>query len=247
MKKILLCGAVHEKKEIFELHLESIRNLEIPNEIQLDSIYILHNCEHLKDLFTTENYMIYNNQTKYEKDEITHNWQNNNFKDVVNMKNTLLHYALKYNYDYIFFIDSDIILHPKSLKSLLNADKDMISNIFWTKWQPQDEPNPNAWDFDNYSFIDGTMQKLKTKGYHRVGMTGACTLIKRKILESGVNWNPISNVSYSFWEDRAFCIKVAINNFEIWTDSHYPAIHLYRESDVKYYLSKRGENNEYIY
>ncbi len=244
MKKILLCGAVHEKKEIFELHLESVRNLEIPIRVEVDSLYILHNCEHLKDLFTKESYMIYKNETVYHKDDNTHHWEFKNFSDVVNMKNILINVMLKNDYDYIFFIDSDIILHPKSLQSLLSADKDMIANIFWTKWKPDDEPNPNAWDFDNYLFKEGSIEQWKQQGYYQVGMTGACTLIKRKVLESGVNWNPIYNISYSYWEDRAFCIKTAVNGFEIWIDTHYPATHLYRETELQDYLRIRGANNE---
>jgi hypothetical protein len=72
-------------------------------------------------------------------------------------------------------------------------------------------------------------------------MTGACTLIKRKVLEAGVNWNPVNNVSFSKWEDRAFCIRAAVHGFEIWLDSHYPARHLYRDSEVEKYLAERRD------
>lgn len=244
MIKILIATPTHEKEHIFKEHLNSIRNLKKPDNVQLDKIYILHNCENLKDLLNKDNeiVIIHNDNVDYFKNELTHNWDFKNFKSVVNFKNYFIEYALKNQYDYIFYIDSDLILHKNSLISLLNADKDMISNIFWTKWNPETPEEPNAWDYDHYTFLNDTMEKLKEKNYIQVGMTGACTLIKRKVLESGINWNPIYNLSYSLWEDRAFCVKVAINNFEIWTDTHYPALHLYRESEYQKYIESRGKN-----
>lgn len=244
--KILLCSPVHEKENIFKLHLESVRNLEIPKNVELTKFYFLHNCEDLKQHINGEReyHSIFNNDIKYNKDEITHHWKENNFNAVISMKNLFLDFFIKKDFDYIFFIDSDICLHPKSLTSLLNANKDMISNIFWTKWTPEQEEQPNVWEFDHYLFLEHTMEELKKPQYYRCGMTGACTLIKRDVIASGVNWKPIYNVSFSQWEDRAFCIRVAVNGFEIWTDTHYPAYHLYRESEIEKYLEIKGANNE---
>jgi hypothetical protein len=71
-------------------------------------------------------------------------------------------------------------------------------------------------------------------------MAGACTLIKRSVLEKNVNWNPIRNLSMSVWEDRAFCIRAAVNNVDIWIDTHYPAIHLYRQSEYDKFIKAGG-------
>jgi GT2 family glycosyltransferase len=100
---------------------------------------------------------------------------------------------------------------------------------------------PNSWMYNDYSLTSGFINKLKEKGTHRVGMTGACTLIKRKVFDNEfVNWNTIYNIDFSIWEDRAFCIKVASAGFEIYTDTNYPATHLYREEDYIEHM-KRGE------
>ena len=246
MKKILLCAPVHEKKHIFVEYLKALRKLEVPNGYKLDKMFVLHNCEHLTSLLAQdEGVVINNNKSKYTKDEQTHHWKQNNFNDVVAMKNMLIQIALQQNYDYIFYVDSDLILHEKTLIDLLEADKDMISEIFWTKWlnDGKEQEMPNAWHFDHYSFIQEELDKLRSvKGYHRVGMTGACTLIKRKVLKAGVNWNMIPNLSITQWEDRAFCIKATVAGFEIWTSNNYPAIHLYRESEYLKYM-EGGANN----
>jgi hypothetical protein len=60
---------------------------------------------------------------------------------------------------------------------------------------------------------------------------GACTLISVPALKAGLNFLPINNVS--FWgEDRWFCIRAEALGFPLYIDTHYPAKHLYRESDA---------------
>ena len=58
-------------------------------------------------------------------------------------------------------------------------------------------PFIRTWQHDSHSF--GSL------GLYQVGMTGACVLISKPVLEAKVNYDHIYNVS--FWgEDRAFCI-----------------------------------------
>ena len=76
------------------------------------------------------------------------------------------------------------------------------------------------------------ISQLKSPGIYEVGGLGACTLISRKALDSGVNFNPISNLS--FWgEDRHFCIRSVVLGYKLYVDTHLPAFHMYRESDLK--------------
>jgi GT2 family glycosyltransferase len=245
--KILLCSPIHEKKEVFELYLKHIRNLEIPKNVQLDKFFILHNAENLKDcLEQDEKFTVYNNTTDYHKDDSTHYWKAQNFTDVVMMKNLLIEKAIKEKYDYIFYVDSDLMLHKKTLKSLFSANKDMVAEIFWTKWNDKEkglQNLPNCWDLDHYQIFQKNLAIYKTKGCFRTGMTGACTLIKRKVFENPiVNWNMIYNLSHSVWEDRAFCTRVAVAGYDIWIDTHYPAKHLYTDRIYNEFVEAGGIN-----
>ena len=249
MKKILLCAPVHEKEHIFVEYLKALRKLEVPEGYEVAKMFVLHNCEHLQRhirIDLNETCRILNNNVDYIKDDRTHLWQGNNFKSVVWMKNHLIQEMLKYGFDYIFYVDSDLILHPKTLTQLILADKDMVSNIFWTWWDksnPAQGELPNCWMQNDYHFEAEDLRRWREKGTYRVGMTGACTLIKRKVLQNPcVNWNVVNNINFSAWEDRAFCIRVAVAGFEIWTDTHYPALHLYREEHYVEYM-KGGANN----
>ena len=76
------------------------------------------------------------------------------------------------------------------------------------------------------------LNEMNTPGVYGVGGLGACTLIKRNVLEAGVNFSKISNLS--FWgEDRHFCIRAIVLGFPLHVDTHLPAYHIYRSSDIE--------------
>jgi len=170
----------------------------------------------------------------------------------------LLEIARQNNYDYMFFVDSDLILNPNTLSKLIESRKDIIAEIFWTSWKPGESERPNAWDQDANTFklevnepelykelmsLSAEEQikyakKLKYEiwkkpGVYKVGMTGACILLSRNVLNCPhINYNRVRNVSFC-GEDRHFCIRAMSHDFEIWMDTHYPAIHLYRASELE--------------
>ena len=41
-----------------------------------------------------------------------------------------------------------------------------------------------------------------------------------------------ASITYPFGEDRHFCIRAAALGFTLYVDTHYPAYHIYRESDL---------------
>ncbi|MNZ71669.1 Glycosyl transferase family 2 [compost metagenome] len=64
-----------------------------------------------------------------------------------------------------------------------------------------------------------------------MGGLGACTLISQHAIKAGVSYNQIRNISY-WGEDRHFCIRAAALGIPLFVDTHYPALHLYRDSDL---------------
>ena len=240
MKKVMIAAPVHEKEHIFREYLNSLDNLQVPEDWIIDRFFILNNCEELIPMVEGNSlYAIFNTKDSYTKDEITHRWTDNLVGQVAGMKNSIIEYFLQHDYDYLFFVDSDLVLHPMTLLQLYQADKDIIAEVFWTKWEPDAPERPNAWDYNTYSFRhERRIEEWKTPGIYAVGMTGACTLIKRKVLEAGVNFDRIYNLD--FWgEDRSFCIRAAVHGFGIWLDTHFPPVHLYRESEYQKFMEGR--------
>ena len=166
-------------------------------------------------------------------------------------KNTIIKHFLERDDDYLFLIDSDILMNPNTLTQLVSTKKDIVSEIFWTKWTPDSIALPQVWYEDLYTQIKlapheslahlsaeevtrrhcAFLAEMNTPGVYEVGGLGACTLINRKVLEVGVNFSKIPNVS--FWgEDRHFCIRANVLGFSLHVDTHLPAYHIYRSSDM---------------
>lgn len=233
MKRILITAPIRQKPEILKLYLDSLKNLKIDNNLfKIDKYFILHNCyDELKNYFDNDTIIIpKNDKTTYEIDKNTHYWKYENFNALANIKNDIVKYSVEKEYDYTFWVDSDLILHPCTLLHLYNAlqvmEKHIISEIFWTKWQDADlHEGSNAWLYDQYG---GNQAMFNKADVFKVGGTGALILVDNKVYRAGVNYSYIPNVTYSVWEDRAFCIRAMVHGFEIFMDTHYPAKHLYR-------------------
>jgi hypothetical protein len=235
--RVLIGAPVQQDETVFKYYLESLANQQ--HDYEVDYFFILHNSPQLKQYLKRHQYEEYSNDTTYQKDN-THVWKNNNLRDVASMKNFLLKKTLDEGYDYFFLVDSDIMLHPKTLSHLVAQQKHICSEIFWTRWRSDEEEMPNAWEHDYYSYTKlGIWNKWRKKGLYEVGYSGACILIHRDVIASGVNYSPLHNVSFSNWEDRAFCIRAAAHGYRIYMDTHYPATHLYRDEDVKRYGLRR--------
>jgi hypothetical protein len=162
--------------------------------------------------------------------EDTHRWKLETINRVINIKNNALQEFIKTKAEAIFLIDSDLCLHPETLNHLHSLNLPIVSEVFWTKWNNDSIYLPNVWDADVYSYHSlDSLSQLRNPGQYRVGGLGACTLVKRSVIESGVTFSLIDNVS--FWgEDRHFCIRARCNNFELVADTCYPPFHIYRET-----------------
>lgn len=232
------------KVEAFKLYQDALDKLEKPENCEVDRFFILHNSEHLAPLVNGAYGVFNNDDGGYKTDETTHDWNWPKVYVMAEMKNAIIEYSLKKGYDYTFFVDSDLMLHPKTLISLLGSDKDIIAECFWTSWDKESQPMPNAWMFNEYLFTPEDLIKWKTPGVYKVGMSGACILFKNKVFKAGVNFSPISNV-HVWGEDRWIGIRSAVHGFETWLDTRYEPKHLYRESEYLEYISqlKGGDNH----
>jgi glycosyltransferase involved in cell wall biosynthesis len=185
-------------------------------------------------------------ETEYQCNEKTHYWSNDVVWKVAAFKDRMIDRAHAEGYDYLFLIDSDIVLHPDTIDTLMNAKKGVVSNIFWTCWRPGAAIEPQVWIFDScraYPAAEGEhpspeeivrrwerfTAQLREPGVYEVGGLGACTLISRDALLKGVHFKRLKNLS--FWgEDRHFCVRATALGIPLYVDTHLPACHVYRES-----------------
>ncbi|MFP3727128.1 glycosyltransferase family 2 protein [Priestia filamentosa] len=255
MKKVLIGGPIHQEPEILDLYLKSLEALN-QDKIEVHYCFVDDNrdeesskiLKEFKERHTVKILKSYS-KDKYEKTEHTHIWKEQLIWKVADFKNRVILEAKKGKYDYLLFVDSDLILHPNTLQHLIKTGKDIISEVFWTKWAPESMPLPQVWLKDEYTMyhkdrgeevtqqeLEGRMRNflnmLRRPGVYEVGGLGALTLISKRSIDAGVNFSEIKNVS--FWgEDRHFCIRAQALGLKLHADTHYPAFHIYRQSDLE--------------
>lgn len=250
---VLIASPVKQKANILSEFLESLSQLKITDA----EVYFVflddHNEHRLLSQFAQDhpNVRIYPGdlQGDYHCDESTHHWREELIWKVADYKDRFLKLALDEGFDYLFLVDSDLWLNPNTLVHLLSLNKDIVSEVFWTRWNPDLIPLPQVWLRDQYMLYSSErnealgeeeaalrtqnfIQMLSRPGTYKVGGLGACTLISRHALERGVSFQEIYNLGLS-GEDRHFCIRAAALGLELYADTHYPPFHIYRESELE--------------
>ncbi len=256
-KRVLIGAPVRQKPAILYEFLKSLEELSTTNFIP--SFYFIDDNTDLQStnlLIDFQSRHTHNTtvlkapaaQDVYICNEQTHYWNESIIWKVAAFKDSIFDVALTQSYDYVFLIDSDIVLHPNTIEQLINDNKDIVSEIFWTHWQPGHRKSPQVWLYDTYTQYEvgcgetltnddvhlrhsEFISTLLIPGVYEVGGLGACTLISKHALEKGVRFKKLKNLT--FWgEDRHFCIRAAALDLQMCVDTHYPAYHIYRESDL---------------
>ncbi|GAB6171934.1 hypothetical protein JCM15765_14120 [Paradesulfitobacterium aromaticivorans] len=251
--RVLVASPVRQKESILAEFFQSLELLDTSG-LTLDFAFIDDNNEHdllLKFSSNKENARIFpgNPENPYYCNETRHYWQEGLMWKVAAYKDQFIKLALEEGYDYLFLVDSDLYLQPPTLNHLISLGKDIVSEVFWTKWQPGQIPLPQVWVTDQYQLYhtqrgedvsneEGNkrtaefLHMLAKPGTYKVGMLGACTLISRRALALGVAFREIYNLNL-MGEDRHFCIRAAALGLELYADTHYPPFHIYRESELQ--------------
>lgn len=222
--------------------MDSLKRLNKPRGT--DFFFVLNDADNLKPYLGGAPYVEYNTGDHYEKNRLSHYWREPNLVKMPIMRNMLIDKTLSGGYDYLFMVDTDLILQPDTLDMLLAAEKDIIAEIFWTKSHPDEQKLwANCWERGQNEQDIETREMWKAPGVFRVGGTGACILIHRRVFESGVNYSPIYNLDL-IGEDRFFSVRAVCHGFDLWIDTHRPALHLYREQDLLDYLGGMNSDGE---
>jgi Anp1 len=257
-KKILIASPIRQKPAILKEFLDSLSNLK-KDTLMVDYFFVDDNedaqasellSNFAKKQLESNCTLFYSPQitSDYQCNEATHYWTDALVWKVAAFKDIIINHAVNNKYDYLFLIDSDIVLAPKTVEHLVATDKEIIAEIFWTRWSPEDSELPQVWLSDTYNLYetaDGErlsadtidkrrtlfLEQLKRPGIYEVGGLGACTLIKKEALCKGLRFEKIKNIT--LWgEDRHFCVRAAALGISLFVDTHYPAYHIYRESHL---------------
>ena len=227
--RVLLAAPLRQSVGVFREYQDALDRLIIPDGVTVDRFFVVNDCPEVIPEIRGD-YIVMDTGDVYEKVINDHIWTDANLGKMPRLRNACIQRVLDGGYDYLFSVDTDLILQPETLATLLDADKDIVSEIFWTNgWC-------NAWLYDQSA---GMLEEWKTPGLYQCGMTGALTLITAEVFRAGVDYSPIPNLRKLWGEDRAFCVRAACHGFEMWVDSHYPAEHLYTDTEYFNYLQRK--------
>lgn len=251
MYKILVGSPVRQKSRVLKEFLVGLEEAEkgqnkvtyffVDDNTETASSDLLKTFAEKNDVIIKKGSDLYNEDAHYDG----HVWHAANLARITVYKNAMISYCIDNGFDYLFLIDSDIVIDKRSMLQLLSNNVDIVSNVFWSQWRKNGILTPQCfWIPDIYiqdkafnvpmTFEEAhaikmdMVEKLKKPGLYKVDGLGACTMISRKALEMGVSFKEIPNLRIP-GEDRPFCIRAGALGIDLYMDSTYPAYHINKE------------------
>lgn len=255
MRRIVVGSPVHQKPAILREFLNGLHRQDVEG-LQVDHVLIDDNSDPASSLLLRQFAQAVPRVTivpvttadVYVCDDVTHRWNEALVWKVAQFKDAIIDHVLETGHDGLFLVDSDLVLHPQTIRHLAALRCDVVSEVFWTRWEPDSPELPQVWVQDTYDLVPRArgeqlsreeaqrrllelLARLRTPGLYEVGGLGACTMVSRRALERGARFREIPNLS--FWgEDRHFCIRATALGLVLNADTRLPPLHLYREQDL---------------
>jgi len=141
------------------------------------------------------------------------------------------------NSKYIFFVDSDVYLPPRTFARLLQSNKDIVTGIYWTKSDP---PEPVIYKDLHmgpyFDFPEKSIFELEAAGL-------GCCLIKTDVFQHipqpwfSYKMDDIGG-EINVTEDFYFFIKAKKYGYPLWCNSNVLCKHLKEKLPQKFYPSE---------
>ena len=124
-------------------------------------------------------------------------------------------------FDYLFSVDSDIVLPKDSLRKFIDADKDVISGLYIQR--KQGEHTLEVYESVNGGQHNIPYDKIKDSGILEIAACGfGCVLVKgevfREIPYPHFEYTSALTMDDTISEDVYFCTKAKHYGFKIWAD-----------------------------
>lgn len=207
MKKIMVAAPVRNRAWILPYYINGLKRQAVP----MDMFFVVNDSEDDSEEIIRS----------YGYSYVTHNLGEKvsgyrghySFENLAFYRNLILQKFLQSDCDYLFSVDTDIIIPPNSLQQLVEDDKDMISMLV------KNHPKLDAYNIlRKYHHIPPCQGCIMP-----VDITGAAVLIKRHVIEANVTY-----ADHPMGEDVPFCEAAKRNGFGIYCDTRLKPIHVYK-------------------
>ena len=146
---------------------------------------------------------------------------------IVNGRNFIRDYALKNDYDFLLFLDSDVLIHPRTLDALLATKYDVVAGVYLNVFQLDGKPVVAPVLFKDIG--DGQCQLYTYEGAAKqqvleIGAAGlGCALISKKVLKE-IPFRTFNN-SATGGEDMAFFVDARSKGFKTVANTFVKCLH----------------------
>lgn len=148
---------------------------------------------------------------------------------VTTAREKIVEMALEEKADYLYFVDADMIMHPKVLEYLLDNDEDIVSTMFFKRVYPYQPCFYSEIALVNNEATLYVPTKWTERGLYECHATGlASTLIKRKVLEALKDTSMFHHAIPNLGEDIAFCLNARAKGFKVYVDTRIETGHIGR-------------------
>lgn len=139
-------------------------------------------------------------------------------------------YALQNKFDYVLFIDSDMVFPPDVLPRLLAHDKDIVSGMAFQRKPPYAPCFYEILKLGEPGETTAVPFKQYPRGLIEVqGVGMGCTLIKTEVLQAVYDGgNPCFEPMRGYGEDLTFCLRARHLGYKIYTDTNLQIGHIGR-------------------
>jgi len=243
-KRILIAAPANCSEIMFQEYLNSLNHLILPENYIVDKFFVLNKNSILKKYLKEKEYIeIDNNNLVLEKEKNKpKKWKTENYNFIAKLRNYILEKAREDKYDYLFSVDSDILLHPNTLKHLIECNKDFISTAIWTKLGDSNL-SINCAQYEGWGEYNNK-DIFKEKNIYEIGWTCIAVLMTSKIFSnSNIKYDQILGVDNTGSEDYSFCLRCYCNipDLKCYISTYYPGRHLYHEKDLERWLKEKKE------
>jgi len=136
-------------------------------------------------------------------------------------RNTIAKYAMDNKFDYVFYLDSDIMLPKNGIKNLLSHDKDIVSGVYAYKQLGRNDVVLKRYTKDDPEDYDDLSVNEVIESKNRIisvdGFGFGCVLLKTEVFKN-IKF-PYFVYTQNLGEDIYFCQKAKLAGFELLVDT----------------------------
>ncbi|MBI4140797.1 glycosyltransferase family 2 protein [Candidatus Woesearchaeota archaeon] len=156
--------------------------------------------------------------------------------DIISNRNIIIKRAVEKKYDYLFFVDTDVLLPPDAIEKLLSPDQPIVSGVYLggQKFSNETKIAPVLYELtanENYLRSVPLNNVMEDLVYEIAASGMGCVLIQREVLEK-VKLRYSEKIMSG--EDVLFCHDARKLGYRTFVNTSVRCTHMVSEGDITF-------------